>query len=384
MIVDTLENRNRILKAIKERPNCSSDEIGRNLGIAPRTVRAIIKKHCLRDKSGMVVLRTEAQMNRLQLDNSQWKAKYKNALETIADLEEMVGTLMKIPQSPVTVPIEPRKNVSREIVPVIVASDWHIEETVSRASTNGMNEYNLEIAEQSIKSFFSNAIYLVKREMRDSEINTVVVAFLGDIINGVLRDEDLQNNSLTSIDAMTIARAWIYSGLKKLVDDTGVRIKVICCVGNHGRLTEKIFHSNQVHNSLEYLMYKTLERDFEKVPKIDFCISEAYYVIQDILGMRVRFHHGHTIKFNGGIGGLSVPVHRKIAQMNLIEKADLDVCGHFHSMQIFSNCILNGSLVGVNGYSMSLGLPYEPPRQLFFLIDSKYGRTSVMPIFIDR
>ena len=384
MIVDTLENRNRILKAIKERPNCSSDEIGRNLGIAPRTVRAIIKKHCLRDKSGMVVLRTEAQMNRLQLDNSQWKAKYKNALETIADLEEMVGTLMKIPQSPVTVPIEPRKNVSREIVPVIVASDWHIEETVSRASTNGMNEYNLEIAEQSIKSFFSNAIYLVKREMRDSEINTVVVAFLGDIINGVLRDEDLQNNSLTSIDAMTIARAWIYSGLKKLVDDTGVRIKVICCVGNHGRLTEKIFHSNQVHNSLEYLMYKTLERDFEKVPKIDFCISEAYYVIQDILGMRVRFHHGHTIKFNGGIGGLSVPVLRKIAQMNLIEKADLDVCGHFHSMQIFSNCILNGSLVGVNGYSMSLGLPYEPPRQLFFLIDSKYGRTSVMPIFIDR
>jgi hypothetical protein len=68
----------------------------------------------------------------------------------------------------------------------------------------------------------------------------------------------------------------------------------------------------------------------------------------------------------------------------MIEQADLDVIGHFHSMQVFSNVIINGSLVGSNGYSMSLGFPYEPPQQTFFLIDSKYGRSMITPIFIDR
>ena len=53
-------------------------------------------------------------------------------------------------------------------------------------------------------------------------------------------------------------------------------------------------------------------------------------------------------------------------------------------MQIFPNCILNGSLVGANGYSIQLGIPFEPPRQVFFLMDSKYGRSVVAPIFIDR
>ena len=131
-------------------------------------------------------------------------------------------------------------------------------------------------------------------------------------------------------------------------------------------------------------MYKTLERDFRDNPNVDVSVAESYYYIQEIFGMRIRFHHGHIFKFNGGIGGLSVPVLRKIAQMNLTEKADLDVCGHFHSTQIMPNALLNGSIVGANGYSMSLGLPFEPPRQLFFLIDSKYGRTVVSPIFIDR
>lgn len=113
-------------------------------------------------------------------------------------------------------------------------------------------------------------------------------------------------------------------------------------------------------------------------------MSEAPYIIQDIFGIKVRFHHGHIARYNGGIGGLAVPILRKTAQMNLIERADLDVIGHFHSMQIYHNVIINGSLVGSNAFSMAMGFPYEPPRQTFFLIDSKYGRSLIAPIFIER
>lgn len=310
--------------------------------------------------------------------------KYKDALDMIEELNATLSTLMDVGNTPDYTPIKVKKAGKREVVPVIVASDWHIEEQVKSAVTNGMNEYNMEIAERSVIQFFHNACELINQTKRDSKVSTVVFSILGDIINGVLRDEDLQSNQQTSIEALSTARTLLYRGLKQMAEDTKCNIRVICCVGNHGRLTDKVYPSNQVRNSLEYLLYKTLERDFRDHPNINVVVSEAGYYIQDIYGIRVRFHHGHTFKFNGGIGGLSVPVLRKISQLNLIEKADLDVCGHFHSMQIFNNCILNGSLVGANGYSIQLGIPFEPPRQAFFLIDSKYGRSVVAPIFIDR
>lgn len=310
--------------------------------------------------------------------------KYQDALNIIEEQTKQLDTLIAIGGTPNFDPIVAEKQDKREVVPVIVASDWHIEEQVKLAITNGMNEYNLDIAEKSVNQFFTNACELVNQAKRDSKVSTVVLAILGDIINGVLREEDLQTNQQTSIEALATARELIYKGIQQLVSRTKCKVRAICCVGNHGRLTDKVFPSNQVHQSLEYLLYKTLERDFMHDGKVDIVVAEAGYYIQDIYGVRVRFHHGHMFKFNGGIGGLSVPVLRKISQLNLIEKADLDVCGHFHSMQIFPNCILNGSLVGANGYSIQLGIPFEPPRQVFFLIDSKYGRSVVAPIFIDR
>ena len=380
----TREKRVKQLKYLLDKNSgLSVSELSNLTGIPKRTIHSYISKFNLRDVESSSP-EIDSKIKTASSELAHWKSKYKSALDVIADQERMISTLISIPKNPESISISLREKSEREAVPVIVASDWHIEETVTKLITNGKNEYNLDIAENSIKQFFSNAIYMINREKRDIKINTVVLAILGDIINGVLRDEDLQNNSVTSIDALTIARSLIYSGIKKMSIETGCNIKVICTVGNHGRMTEKIFPSNQVHNSLEYLMYKTLERDFRDNPNVDVSVAESYYYIQEIFGMRIRFHHGHIFKFNGGIGGLSVPVLRKIAQMNLTEKADLDVCGHFHSTQIMPNALLNGSIVGANGYSMSLGLPFEPPRQLFFLIDSKYGRTVVSPIFIDR
>lgn len=280
--------------------------------------------------------------------------------------------------------IQVHDKAKREVVPVLVASDWHIEETVDAEVTNGLNEYNLSIAEDSVRQFFSEACCKIRESQQRNNVSTIVLALLGDIINGVLRDEDLESNQTTPVEAIAIARSLIHKGIDTLLTSTGCNIRIICCVGNHGRLTEKIHYSNQAKNNLEYLMYRTLAEDFKDNPKVKFIVRQAYYTIQPIFGIKVRFHHGHAARFNGGIGGLAVPVIRKTQQMNTIEHADLDVIGHFHSAQVFSNVIVNGSLVGSNGYSMALGLPHDIPKQTYFEIDSVYGRTVVAPICIDR
>lgn len=370
-----------VAKYAKEHPEESNRSIGRRFGISERSVRRYKLEIPAVEKNAVV---EELGASKCKKENQALKSKYEAALKLIEEKDQVISSLMAIDSCPKEADVSIKLTGKREVVPVIVASDWHIEETVTSAITNGKNEYNLEIAEDSIKQFFANACYLVNRAKQDSKVNTVVLAILGDIINGVLRSEDLENNQTTSIDALAIARSFLYSGIKQLAKSTGCTIKVVCCVGNHGRLTEKIHYSNQVHNSLEYLLYKTLERDFRDYEKIDFEVAEGPWKVVDILGYKVRFTHGHVARFLGGIGGISVPVLRKVAQLNTIEHADIEVMGHFHTLQSLGNVVLNGSLVGANGYSMSLGLPYENPSQAYFHIDSKYGKSMMTPIFIDR
>lgn len=365
---------------LKEDPSISGRNAAKKLGISETAFRRY-KKMISEESTGVLARLQESRYKRAYDDLKADRDRLVDALELKEAELKQYGILSTAPTIE-NIPVA-RKG-RREVVPVIVASDWHIEETVTAAITNGLNEYNLDIAQESVKQFFSKSCDKINEAKEHKEVKTVVVALLGDIINGVLRAEDLESNQTSSVDALTLARSLIYSGIKALTRASGCNIRVICCVGNHGRLTEKIHFSNQVHQSLEYLLYKTLERDFRDYDKVTFIVSEAPYVIQPIFGVRVRFHHGHSIRFHGGIGGIAVPVLRKIAQMNTIEEADLDVIGHFHTSQMFSNVIVNGSLVGSNGFSMSLGLPHDIPKQTYFEIDSKYGRTVVAPICIDR
>lgn len=370
-----------VAKYAKEHPEESNVSIGKRFGISERSVRRYRQDLPKIEKTEVL---EEIGASRTKKELASLKSKYEAALKLVEEKDQTINNLLLIDSCTAPTDFNIKVTEKREVVPVIVASDWHIEETVTSGITNNRNEYNLDIAEDSVKQFFTNACYLVNRAKQDSKINTVVLAVLGDIINGVLRSEDLENNQTTSIDALAIARSYLYEGIKKLAADTGCNIKVVCCVGNHGRLTEKIYFSNQVHHSLEYLMYKTLERDFRDKKSVEFVVAEGPWKVVDILGYKVRFAHGHMIKFLGGIGGISVPVLRKVAQMNTIEHADIEVMGHFHTMQSLGNVVINGSLVGTNGYSMSLGLPHENPSQAYFHIDSKYGKSMITPIFIDR
>lgn len=369
-----------VAELLKSNPSITGREAAKQLGISETAFRRY--KHKIHEESLGAI--AKVQENRYKRAYDELRAKVVSLETALTNKEEELQKYAIISDMPKVKDITIQDSDKREVVPVLVASDWHIEETVSAAITNGLNEYNLHIAEDSIKQFFNKSCQLIENTKKEHIVNTVVLAILGDIINGVLRSEDLESNQTTPIDAVSIARALIYTGIKTLVSSTGCNLHVICCVGNHGRLTDKIHYSNQVHNSLEYLIYKTLERDFRDHDKVTFDVSEAPYVIQSIFGIKVRFHHGHAARFNGGIGGLAVPVIRKTQQMNTIEHADLDVIGHFHSAQTFSNVIVNGSLVGSNGFSMSLGLPHDIPKQTYFEIDSKYGRTVVRPICIDR
>jgi len=315
---------------------------------------------------------------------SELSKKYKKSLSIINSLQRELGAALELSKHNETYRIIPSKGVHSEATAVIVASDWHYEEQIKPSYVSGLNQYNLEIADQRINRFFQNALRLINICKQDIEIDNIVLALLGDFISGNIHDENLETGQLRPIDAAFAVQGKLMSGIKFLLEKTKCDIIVPCSVGNHSKITEKVHISTETGNSLEGLMYHNMAMYFEDEPRVKFVISESYHTYLTIYNKTLRFHHGHAIRYNGGIGGIYIPVSKAIAQWNKAKFADLDVFGHWHQQRDGGNFITNGSLIGYNAYALRIKADYEEPKQAFFLIDRDRGKTIVAPILVDR
>ena len=131
-------------------------------------------------------------------------------------------------------------------------------------------------------------------------------------------------------------------------------------------------------------MYHSLKQRFLSEPRVKFIIPEGYHSYMDIYGTKIRFHHGHSLRYQGGVGGLTIPVNKAIAQWNKITSVDLDIFGHWHTYMHLKNFVANGSLIGYNAFALSIKADFDVPKQAFFLIDKKLGPSIFAPIFVDK
>lgn len=262
-----------------------------------------------------------------------------------------------------------------------VWSDWHLEETVKSEKVNDLNSFNLQIASQRVSTCAVNTVKLFTKQTANEKVDALYILLLGDFLSGNIHEELQSICALPPIKASLYARDLLKSSLEYVADNTDVEIRVVCVVGNHSRINKRVFYSSEQENSLEYFMYHFLAKDFEG-HKVKFEIATGYHHYLQIYNFVLRIHHGHAINYGGGVGGLTIPLNKKIQIWNYTKKADLDVLGHFHQFLDGGNFIVNGSLIGYNAYAIAIGAKFEPPRQSFFLINSKYGKSIVAPIFL--
>ena len=279
--------------------------------------------------------------------------------------------------------IKENKREKSEATAIIMASDWHVGETVDPETIGGVNEYNREIAQKRGKQFFTNALRLLKIFEKDIYINNVILALLGDFITNTIHEELAETNSMLPSDEISFAQDLIVSGIEFLLKNTTVNFIIPCHSGNHGRMTKKQRISSEAGNSLEYFMYKNIAYYFKNEKRITFLIPRGYFSFVQVYDKVVRFHHGHHLSYGGGVGGVTIPINKAIAQWDKTKKADIDCFGHFHQFLNGGKWILNGSMMGFNAYAESIKASYEPPKQAFFLIDKKRGQTVVCPITFD-
>ena len=314
------------------------------------------------------------------------KLKYVAALNKIKSLEHELGVVTDLGRNTLSpVSIEPQlASGTAEGTVVLVASDWHVEERVDPSKVSYLNRFDPEIAEARAKKFFSSGLRLVKLLQQDIKIKNVVLALLGDFISNELHEDSAEHNALQPMHAVAFASDLIAGGVNHLMDGTDFNLEVVAHSGNHARVTRRTRFGAENGHSLEYLMYLGLKKEFKAEKRINFNVADGYHSYMDVYGETIRFHHGHAINYQGGIGGIFIPAFKAISQWDKARRADLDVFGHFHQMKDGGKFICNGSLIGYNAFGLSIKADYERPQQTLFLMDKNRGRTCTWPILLEK
>lgn len=317
--------------------------------------------------------RTIAQL-RVQLQSERRKRQQAEdealAADERAGMVEVLRSAAADPK-PHDVPIKTRGNATA----IVVMNDWHVEEKVEARSVNGLNEYNLDIASARIKKAFQNSLKILDSERTISRIEDAVLVLGGDMITGYIHEELAEENYLSPTEAVLFAQDQIADGIETLLKHAKLKdLHVVCAYGNHGRLTRKPRSSTAYKTSHEWLMYQVLSRFYAKNRRVRWTIAHSYHSYIDVQGKRIRIHHGDKLKYQGGVGGLTIPVLKAIDAWNKGSRADLDIFGHWHQALFAPNFICCNCLIGHNAYAIDIKAPHSHPSQTFLTIAKSHPR----------
>lgn len=320
------------------------------------------------------------------------KKREQELIQLLADAEMRWQRVLNIakPKKPPRIRSKKLKGV-RQATPLLLGSDWHLEEEVLPGRVNDLNAFNLQIAKQSAQNCFDGWAWMIKfcRKSQNGErsfsCRKAVLWLGGDMITNYLHEENQETNLLGPMEAIRFAQERIIEGIDHLLEDCKLEhLEVVCNFGNHGRITKRTRAKTAAKNNLEWLMYHSIADVFAKDDRVSFTIPDGVFAYAEVEGHWIRFTHGDTWRYQGGVGGLSIPLLRGLARLEKGAPHDvaLTVLGHFHQFSDFGQAIVNGSLIGYNEYSLSCSFPYEDAKQGFVLIDKKRGKCITTPIWV--
>ena len=263
-------------------------------------------------------------------------------------------------------------------------SDVHCLETVFPEQVNELNQYNKEICSQSMRNLWDGALSKINSHRSKTAIPKIGINILGDIITNQLHPDQKETNQGTPMEEIMFALDVISGGIYYFLKDGNFeQIDINCCDGNHGRDDQKkIQVANRVKHSYEWLIYKFLEKMYKDEPRIKFNIATGYLTYIQIYDQQIRIHHGDGIRYQGGIGGLTIPMNKAIQEWNTGKQATLDVFGHWHTSINTGQFVSNGSVIGYSPYSIWIKAKYEKPSQTGILLNKKKGITSTDKIYV--
>ena len=266
---------------------------------------------------------------------------------------------------------------------MVMLSDLHLEEKVDPDVCMG-NKYDLQIASRRNDRVINTMVDVLTANRQFYPWKDLVVWLGGDMISGAIHEELEATNFAGPAEAILFAQDMMLANIAKLRESLNPgKITIICNMGNHGRTTHRKRFADGYNHSWEWLAYHNMARLFLQDKKVEFIIAKGALVEVSIETIPIRFTHGDDIKFAGGVGGVYIPLMKKLANWDRRWKAHKTILGHYHQHFHISQAIMNGCLIGPNAYSIAGGFDAQRPSQTVAIVDSHRGFIDVTQIFAE-
>jgi hypothetical protein len=273
-------------------------------------------------------------------------------------------------------------------VPTLFASDWHWGEIVDPNQINGVNEYNLTIAQNRARHMIEKAIDLLQNYVANANYPGIVFVLGGDMVSGDIHEELMATNEKEIMPTVLDLFGVLCWCIDTLANEFG-QVFVPCVSGNHGRNTHKIRAKGRNFTSFDWLLYQFLSKRFENDSRVTFHIPDGPDAYYSIFGHKYLLTHGDQFRGGDGVVGALGPIvrgdHRKRSRNSQIDMSyDTMLLGHWHQLIQLERLIVNGSLKGYDEYAYANNFGFEPPRQAMWITHPEHGITFSIPVYVEK
>jgi hypothetical protein len=345
--------------------------------------------------SKLLVMQTRTKQLERELKLAREQSAADNAMAALIDqISEHFGGKVAKPLQLSKLPrLTPQKGRALAGVPTLLLSDWHYGEVVDPRQVEGLNEYNIDIAERRAERVFNKTLELLFRHQSGQTYEAAVVPLGGDMTSGNIHDELRITNEAPLLETVLRLMRQLERGLLQFAQNfPGVYVP--CVVGNHGRMDKKPSAKNKVKDNYDWLLYKMLEHSVTArlgdQCNVAFAVSPSADLPYSIYGTRYLLTHGDQFKSAGGVGGIFPGLmktdYRKRKRSMQTGRGGYDrlVMGHWHQYGSLESIIVNGSLKGIDEYAYQMNLGFEPAQQALWMTHPEFGITYHSPILAEE
>jgi len=336
-----------------------------------------------------------------QQESFLWKKKYQetkklldhshkaNILEKLI-IEQVHRDIVALPPASFMPPKAPKTTYRQDRSPeeaMLVISDAHIGEFVSKDETDGLCEYSFEIFVRRLQHIVDTIRKLNKHKINVG-LTKLTVAVLGDMCAGNIHEE-LEITNEAHIVTQACMGGYVFSQFIREISTLFPEVEVICLGGNHGRI-QKQKRFKQKNLDWDRVLYEIAAAYSQQYKNVTFTMPRSTYWVGDINGHTFLLFHGDHIRSWGGIpfyGVLRTVTNLKTQYAPTGRIIKYSVLGHFHTMgelaDVHGDTILNGAFMGGNDFSIGAMAKVTYPGQHYFGVHPRIGRSWRYPLRLD-
>jgi len=307
------------------------------------------------------------------------------------EMRKRLGLYERLDEEPLSPPkwLSPKrsKKGTKSGIPCVVIGDLHWGEVIDPAQVDGVNSYNLEIAEQRLERLCSSTVKVARDYVSGLSFDGLQVFMTGDLISGTIHEELRETNEETAVGSVISITEPLITGLKMLADYFG-RVNVAAVVGNHPRSTQRPRAKRRAQDNFDWLIYKLVEKNLSDDDRFSFSIPTAADCYVSVYDTTYLLTHGDQFRGGSGISGAMAPLllgaHRKTRRAAAAgHPYDYLVCGHWHQSLFWpaKGIIVAGTPKGYDEFAYVSNFESEPPQTSFWISTPEHGPTFHSPIF---